>query len=149
QCRRVLDRLVGRKLMSNACDSRHQRIWISVRSQEQPAASILFERSIDRHGWSWRRVRVIGICDDADNTARFRADADELCHHRIRPSQMPVQRVLTWKQLVRQARVDNDNTLRAITIGFIEVSAGDNRNAQSGKKTRRYIPAERVRVVLR
>ena len=105
-------------------DGRHERIWIGLRMDKDPAASdFLFEWMIDRHHGLRIDAFVVDIGHHPHDAPRLRADVDEL-HDGIGPHQMAIERILPWKQLFGDAAADDHDAFRTITIRLVEIAPG-------------------------
>jgi hypothetical protein len=112
-----------------------ERVGVALRVHEQPPpGDLLFERLIDGHYRSRHDVLVIHVGNDADDPARFGADADEL-DYRVRPEQRAVQGFSPGKQTRRDALADDDDFLAVGAVVGREIATRAERQAE-----RREIP---------
>ena len=126
---------VGRKLAHNSCELRHERVGVALRVHEQPpTGDLLIERLIDGHYRSRHDVLVIHVGNNADDPARFGADADEL-DYRVRPEQGPVQGFSPGEQTRRDTLADDDDFLAVRAIVGREIATRLERQAE-----RREVP---------
>src|SRR3954465_2216254 len=103
---------------------------------------------IDRHYGSRINLLIVDVRDNSHNPARLRVEADEF-RKAVGPHQMAIDWILSWKQLIRDASIDDDNALCTVSISGIEIASGNERDAKSGKESRRHRTQSRTRIVLR
>ena len=109
---RALDRLVGIQLADDPPNWRNERVGIGANVHEQPPCSaFLVERVIDVEDRAWHHVLIVEVGHDADNSPGRGAEIDELAD-RIGPDQMPIERILVWKQSLGDTLTDDDGHAR-------------------------------------
>src|SRR5262249_22815123 len=60
---------------------------------------------------------------------------------------MPIQRVLVWKQTLRETLADDDHALAVSTIVIVKIPAGDERDAERREKAWRNSSKLRARIL--
>ena len=144
----TLHRLLRRQALDDSRDGRHQRIGVTRGVHEQPpAADLLLERVIHRHGRSRHHVLIVHVRRDADDAPAGGGDADEL-HHRIGPHEIAVHGVTRPEHPSRDALADDYDRRFVSAVRVREVATGDNRDAEGGKEPGRHGAEARTRVLL-
>src|SRR5262245_59623597 len=116
---------------------------------EKPAAAdFLLERLVDGHCRFGIDTFIIDVRYDANDAARFRADIDEL-HDWIRPLQMAIDGIPTWKQFIGRTAADDHDALSSDAIRLVEITAGEDWNSQCCKEAGGYGAEACTRIVLR
>src|SRR5262245_25992796 len=121
--------------------------------EEPSPAEFLLERVINGHGGRRLNMLVVDVGYDADNPAWSRIEPDKL-REPVRPHQVPIDWILPWKQQICDSRIDDHDTLGAITlgaitIGFRKIAPRDERNPERGEESRRDRSQSGARIVLR
>jgi hypothetical protein len=111
-----------------------------VRTNSLVAKTYLTNRVIDRHPGSLGNILVVGVGNNADDSA-WQHPAEV----RIGPPHLPVQGLTVRKQSKRDALADNDDGVVAVAVLVGEVAARDDRNADDIKEPRRDDAEPRAR----
>jgi len=96
---------------------------------------------------------VVHIGGDTDNAVRgsdprlFVRSSGNILEHRIGPIDMPVDRILTRKHLLRESGADDHDRLVSLVIERVEIAPGNNGNAQRAEKAGRDGTPQRAGIV--
>ncbi len=103
--------------------------------EEAPAKhGTLFKGVIDSETRPGNDVFVVNIGSDANDAVRRNANGDEF-HHGIRPIDMSIDGILIGEHSLSESLTDDDDRFFVLAVKLIEIAAGDDRNAERGKKT--------------
>src|SRR5580658_4312974 len=139
----MLNRLIDGQVVNNARDRRDQRIRIGAGVDEKATAKKywkLVKGAINGHRGLRNDVSVVNIGRDPDDSVRrrqtrlFEIGPGEELQHRIRPIDMPIDRILVGEHALCESLADdNDRIFLILAIERIEITAGNDRNAQRRK----------------
>src|SRR6266852_2479818 len=131
--------LVDRHVANDACDGRDERVRICARVDEKATAKdwTLFKGAIDGEARARNDVFVVNIGSDANDAVRRGANPGDEFDHGIRPIDMPIDGILIGKHSLRESLTDDSDRFFALAVELIEIAAGEDGNAERGKKAGR------------
>src|SRR5207248_9890589 len=133
------DGLFHGQVANDARHRRDQRIRIYAGMNEETAAKnwALLKGAIDGSEGLGHDVLVVNVGDHTDDaTGRCANPRDEL-QHGVRPIDMAVDRILIGEHAPRESLTHHNDGLFALTVELVEITAGDDGNAERGKESGR------------
>src|SRR5713226_4994148 len=150
----VLDGLIGGHVANNARDRWDERIRICARVDEKAAAKdcALFKGAIDSEDGFRNNVFVVNIGGNANDTVRrdktrpLEVGRREELQHRIGPIDVPVDGILIGEHAPCESLTDDYDGLFILVVEIVEITAGDDGNAERGKESGRDDTPLRTRI---
>src|ERR1700694_5551299 len=100
----------------------------------------LFERMINAEKRPGNDVLVIHIERDSNDAVRGWAEARDKLYYRVGPREVAVDGILIREHAPRNTLPDDHDGFRTLAIGIVEITSGDNRNAESSEDSGRDGP---------
>src|SRR5262249_32198655 len=145
---RTLDRLIRCQVVSNPIDRRNNRVRIPTNARKQARPPFLIERMVDHESRCGSDLLIVDIRNNTDDTSRRGRNAHEF-RDAVGPRQLPVDRILSGEEFLRDPGTDNHNFLGAVAIRIVEIAALQDGNPESCKIARRRRSKPGMRIILR